>query len=376
MAVSRSIGVEWIKEISGESFEPGRELFDANGVIHARVRRDILRARVRDGTTHAVGVYLDPDRNIVSCMCDYPEKVCRHAVAALLYLRDNLQELLRYEMHGGSVADHLVEGLDDGVSGKFGVDRIAKDRNLFDRLAEIFGREEISARMECKAQLDGMFSDLYHTYGWTAAELNFEEFFGQAEAYRKKGSHSGAACLYQGISEAIADNMELVDDSNGYYGDVFQEAVRRMTGCIKDEHAGHPRKRQYISYLHEMFVQNDPDYFQEFYDDALRKICTTREDLLYLRSLHGPLVPDHIPGRDDFSSHYGATVMVEMMIHILKKLHDPLLEDVRKKHYRAAPEICQMYVAMLAKRDPDAARRVAGEAKSLFPWKRITVPRR
>ena len=369
----RKITVEWIMDISGDSFEPGCELFDADGVVRARIRHNILRARVRDGVTHAVGVYLDPDVNIFSCTCDYPGKGCRHAVAALLYLRDNLREMLRYERHGGSIADHLVEGLPDGGMDEFGADRITGDQGAFERLAEIFGREEISARMECTAQLDEEFKDLYRTYGWSTAELDFEEFFRQAEAYVSKGNYRGAACIHQGISEAIADNMELVDDSNGYYGDVFQKAVKKMADCIGEERAGHPQKRQYISYLHDRFVQNDPDYFQEFYDGALRSICTTREDLEYLRALHAPLVPDRIPDRDD-SAHYKIAVLVEMMVRILEKLHDPLLEDLCKKHYRASSDICRTYVGMLAKRDLDAARRVVGEAKSLFPWEKIKIP--
>ena len=326
----RNITVGWIKEVSGDSFERGQELFGADGVMQAGIHRGILRARVRDGVTRVVGVNLDPDVRIFSCTCDYPGNACSHAVAALLYLRDNLQEMLRYERHGGSIADHLVEGLPDGERDKFGADRITKDRRAFERLVDIFGREEMSARMECTAQLDEMFSDLYQTHGWTTAELDFGAFFRQAEARRRKGNYRGAAYIYQGISEAIADNMELVDDSNGYYGDTFQKAVRKMASCVREECAGHPQKRQYISYLHGRFVQNDPDYFQEFYDGALRRICTAHDDLEYLRGLHGPLVPDHIPDRDNFSAYYGAVVMVELMVHVLKKLHDPLLEDLQK----------------------------------------------
>ena len=106
-------------------------------------------------------------------------------------------------------------------------------------------------------------------------------------------------------------------------------------------------------------MQNDPDYFQEFYDGALRRICATQEDLWYPGDLHEPLVPDHMPDKDDFSARCGAAAMVEMMVHILKKQHDPLLEDMCKKHYRPSPEICRMYVRVLAKRDLDMAQQVA-----------------
>ena len=141
---------------------------------------------------------------------------------------------------------------------------------MYEELLTVLGRKEILARTECAAEIDGMFWELYDYYGWTTAELDFGKFFRKAKMYESKGNHRGAACVYQGISGAIADNMELVDDSNGYYGEVFQKAVREMSRCINLEGAGHPRKRQYISYLHEMFIRNDPDYFEEFYDEALR----------------------------------------------------------------------------------------------------------
>lgn len=367
--------VEWIRGASGESFGPGQELLDSGGVIRARTYRNVLRARVRDGTVHPVGVYLDPGRNIYDCICRHRGKVCRHVVAALLYASDNLPELIRYEENGGPIADHLLEGLSSEEAEGLTVRGITDGRETFKRLLAVMGKREILARTECAAEIDGMFGELYDHYGWTTAELDFGEFFRKAKGYEGRENRRGAACVYQGISEAIADNMELVDDSNGYYGDTFQKAVREMARCINAEDPGHPRKRQYISYLHEMFIRNDPDYFEEFYDGALRAICTTKADLEYWRTLHEPLVPDHIPSHGDFVTHYRAATIVEMQEHILKGLRDPSLEDLYEKYYQTVPKICEAYVRSLASYDTDRARQVAKEGRARFPWKKMTVPR-
>lgn len=371
---ARKTTVRRIKEISGKSFGPGRELLDRGGVIRARVYRNVLRVRVRDGTVHSVGAYLDPETSIYDCTCSRSGKVCRHVAAALLYASENLPEMIRYERNGGPVADHLLEGLTEEEAGSLVARSITDDEEAFEGLLAVLGKKEILARMECAAKIDEMFRGLHDDYGWTTAELDFDEFFRKAEKYESEGNHRGAAGICQGISGAIADNMELVDDSNGYYGDMFQKAIRGMVRCINLENPGHPRKRQYVSYLHEMFIRNDPDYFEEFYDEALRAICTTKADLEYWRTLHEPLVPNRVRSRDDFAGYYRQATIVNMQAHILRGLRDASLEDLYRKHYRAVPEICQAYVRLLADYDSDRAQQVAEEGRTRFPWMKITVP--
>ena len=63
-----------------------------------------------------------------------------------------------------------------------------------------------------------------------------------------------------------------------------------------------------------------------------------------------------------------------MQAHILDGLRDPSLEDLYRKHYRTAPDICQAYVRMLAGCDPEGARRVAEEGRARFPGWKIAVP--
>ena len=232
----------------------------------------------------------------------------------------------------------------------------------------------IQVRGKCTAEIGEMFKWWYGAYGWTTAEMDFGKFFQMAKRYQKSGEHHEAVGVCQGIADGIAANMDLIDDSNGYYGDMFKKAIRKMVDHIKQENPRHLQKRQYVSYLHERFITNDPDYFQEFYEEALRAICTTREDLEYWRMLHEPLVPDHVPDRENFSKYYDAAVLVRMQAYILGELCDAALEDLCRKYYRTVPEICQTYIRILADYNIDKARLVAKEGKSLFPRSDMTVP--
>ena len=414
----------WIKKISGRMLGRGQELLDDGAVIRARTDCNILWARVQDRTVHAVCVYLDPQTDIYQCTCPSSETVCEHVVAALLYASKNLPEMIRYEFNFGLAVDHLLEGITyeearglitrkidddlilydysaeeeeealsaiqkikddikkvDELTGQeliqLAVRRIACDISSFFRIWNITGGRDNDARAACISDIEKMFVKLHETYDtmmWASPNLDFNKFFQRARWHIRRDNYRRAASIYQGISEAIANSMDLIDDSDGYYAEKFQKAIRGMTENVNLAKLGHPRKRLYISYLHEMFIRNDPDYFNEFYDEALRAVCNTKNDLKYWRELHQPLVPDHVPDMENFSKYYWATTMISMQEHILSELHDPSLEDFYKKYYTEISDICQAYVRWLANNDPDRAHRIAKEGREIFPREKITVP--
>lgn len=335
--------VEQIEKISGNSFGPGRDLLDREKVIQARLHNGVLRGRVLDGTVHPVGAYLDIERTH-DCICRGSKKACKHAVAVLLYATENLSDMADYAENGGYVADHLLEGISEEEAKYLLIPTqkyrstplttlsereakylltldISSAKKTFKNLISILGKNEIQARMRYADELNKAFVWMLDNHGFTQElALDFKSFLARAKRYEKKKNYYGAVCVYQGISEAIADNMELVDDSSGYYADMFQHAIKEMTRCIILEGQGHPRKRQYISYLHGMLIRYDPDYFDEFYDKALRAVCTTREDLEYLKELHDPLVPDYTPKSD--GRKYRVSEMVKLQAYILGRLRD------------------------------------------------------
>ena len=413
----------WIKKISGRMWGPGHELLDGGAVIRARTDRNVLWARVRDGKVHAVRIRLDPQTDIYWCTCPSYERVCQHVVAALLYASRNLPEMIRYEWEEGPMIDHFLEGITDGevrdllikkiddtmvnyydseeektlspvvqkikddmrkvdeLTGQEArsllVRKITYDYGAYMGIVRMVGRKEIWSRADCRYSIEKMFAGMEHEMCdgriRSSPHLDFNKFFQRARRYFRQERYHHAASIYQGIVEAINDNADQVNDSDEYYAKRFEKAIGEMAEVVNLADQTHPRKRQYISYLHEMFVRNYPEYFNWFYGEALRTVCTTKDDLKFWRGLHQPLIPDHLPDKDNFSKHYRAIDMISMQEHILRNLRDPSLEDFYKKYHMSARRICQAYVRWLADRDPDRARQIDEEGKKRFPEEEIVI---
>ena len=201
----------------------------------------------------------------------------------------------------------------------------------------------------------------------TTAEAYFTEFFEKTKKCQKSKSYSEAAKICQAVSEGIASNMDYIDDSNGYYTDVFVKMLKEMVYNVNKAKLNHLQKRQYISYLYDQFIYREPDYFNEFYHEALKTVCITKNDLEYWKMLHEPAVPCKLP-KHKFTKHYANSTLVEMQADILEGLGDPSLEDLYKKHYRHSSSICEMYIKMLAGTNKTKMQSIRKEGVSLFPW--------
>ena len=198
-------------------------------------------------------------------------------------------------------------------------------------------------------------------------EIGFDKFTDMAEMAKKSGRFTVAAGIYRDISEAIAGNMDDVDDSNGYYGGCFIDAIRGMVSCIKAGATTHAQRRRHILYMFDKYIKNDPDYFSEHYTWGLWKICKNKEDLAYWRDLIKPHVPDSIPLHASWSETYGVKKIIRMYAKTLIKLKDESAEKILAKHYRKDEDICKLYIKWLKPKEPDTARAVALEGSKLFP---------
>jgi len=75
--------------------------------------------------------------------------------------------------------------------------------------------------------------------------------------------------------------LNRVDDSGGYYGRELERAIESYAETVVERDLGHERKRPYVQYLCEEFIRADYGFASGYYDDALRTLCTTDEDLEY-----------------------------------------------------------------------------------------------
>ena len=356
-----------IKEVSGKSFESGEKLFEKGSVIRVRGDKNVLKGRVLDDIVYSLTVSFSGDESSSNCICSSSDKICRHAVAVLLYASRNLKKIFQYEESHGNIADYLLEELDDDKS-DFMSRNLVYNKKSFERLLTRLEDKYTQTYIDCLDAVGLMFYDVWEKYGTlTTVEVDFREFFEKMKKCQKSKSYSEAAKICQAVSEGIASSMDYIDDSTGYYADVFVTMLKQMAYNVNNAKLNHLQKRQYISYLYDQFIYREPDYFNEFYHEALKTVCITKKDLEYWKMLHEPAIPRQLP-KNKFTNHYDHSTLVEMQADILEGLGDPSLEALYEKYYRHSSSIYEMYIKMLKGTNKTKMRNILKEGASLFPW--------
>jgi hypothetical protein len=165
----------------------------------------------------------------------------------------------------------------------------------------------------------------------------------------------------------------VVDDSDGYYSGEFHYAVEEFAKCLKEAGLKHEEKRGYIDYLSNKYLESDPDFFQEIYEQALEQVCTSKEDLEYWKKLLEPHLPKTLPDRDkNYHEYCNALGFLTMQANILEGLGESGKEELYKilqKYYREDEDLFFSYLKLLEKGGKtDQAIKIAQEGLELFNY--------
>ena len=198
--------------------------------------------------------------------------------------------------------------------------------------------------------------------------VDFNEYHDLAERFDRAGNTHEAVTIFQALSEVIAENMENVDDSDGYYGGEFVCAIENMTYYINNLELKHEEKKKYIEYFFKKYIENEPDYFQGEYDFALREICDLDGDLQYWEKLLQPYFPEKIPDSSQWSKYYQTNDLVSMKLYILDSLNDKEgYYQLIQKFYKKDHDFCLYYACRLEKDGQHKkAIEIAEEGLTLF----------
>lgn len=269
-------------------------------------------------------------------------------------------------MHRDEIARVLDAVTVDQIR-EFLVEEMKNNGELLNRFTAVHGIKWAS-RTDYMAMADSTYYEYFDTYNGRVpygAEVDFGDIIKLAQIHTDRKNYDEAIRAYRELSEAIAKNMDMVDDSDGYYGACFSDAIQGMVECINRQGVS---KKWHITYMFEKFMLKEPDYFADDYEDALSAICTDTEDIKHWEDLLDPHIPDTIPNSDgDFSRHFYAVQLIRMKITILKRTKSRMLPDILAKHYCDDHDICILYIEHLKKKDKQAALRIAKEGVRLFP---------
>ena len=360
-----------------DSFNRGMQYFKEGRVQELRLSGGVVNAMVQG--TRAYKVEINVDHGFEStCSCPYDfEGYCKHIVAALLAFNEDYPSIIdRSEAEQETVARTLqvldVEQLKDFLKNEFVRDKLLQDHFMIYATGEAKrGGKSVD---DYKKDVDALYKDAstngYVEYG---NMVDFAVFTDLAERYVEKRNFAEAAKVFQALSEVITENMDMVDDSDGYYGERFSEALQSLATCVNS--LGREKKSRYIDYFFEKFMEKEPDYFQDEYYATLRNVCIAQNDLEHLRELLWPHLPNSLPdNKEDWSRYYDSKVLLDMQAFVLDSLAKFADEDSRrelyelfKRNYLKDEEFCLLYAERLEKdRMVDEAIKVAEEGLNVF----------
>jgi hypothetical protein len=369
-------GQNQIRELCTEqSFQRGLRYFEEGRVKIEEASSSHIIATVMGTDNYRVEIDLDDFSAVCNCPYDL-EGYCKHIVAAFLAI-DNEQAKV------GRIMDESIEEL--------GKVHALLERTEPDVLNDFFAREleinpELRSRFMArfstigegkslssyKDEIDSIFDEAEDEHGliFYGSDLDFAPFEGLAEIYIQKEDFLEAAKIYQALAEKIAEKMDQVDDSDGYYGGEFSHFLEAFVECIMQAELEKDTRRKYIDYLFNRFLLRDPDYFQDDYFDALKELCTSEEDLEYWKALLGPQLPGMLPDKKkDGSRYYQAKELISMQLYLFSRLKDTAgFYALMDEHYSSSQDLCLQYAQqLLLDGDRTKAIRIAEEGIALFP---------
>lgn len=347
-----------LKEIRGlcteSSFERGLDYFKEDRVKDIEQYKNKVTVYVSGTSNYKVSIHLGKKDVDAHCTCPYDwGGYCKHIVATLIKLSKNHGRIKKAKKKNEQKIDSILDKITPEELKSFLETEFEKDPTLRTHFAIHFSGKNTKPKKvkDYKQEIEVLYNQLLGSHGFIeyGLEVDFSSVRDLTKRYMKVGNFLEAVKIYQALSEAIAENMDKVDDSDGYYGTEFDNAIAGFTDCVKKAGLKPQDKRQYIDYLFRKYVENEPDYFRENYEEALKHVCESRSDLTHWRNLVKPHLPTELPDSNgNWSEYYEAKELLMMQTHILSQLGEKEdLYDLLKKHFHRDSEFSLLYAQQL-----------------------------
>jgi len=274
-----------------QSFERGRNYYRQDRIQEIEIDGGEIRATVRGSNDYDVAIDTVDETIKTHCSCPYDHAGdCKHIVAVLLAVDDKETDTVNEtapesdeQLPATVDIESLVEQTTADELRGFLLDILSDDRDLRDRFVAFVGEDTGKTVYDYKQKLDRLFDDAVSRRGMVEHDthIDFSQYVDIAETHRERGHVDTATDIYRAIAEAIRENMNRIDDSSGYYGREMEQAIEAYAETVTEHDLSHERKRPHIEYLCDAFLGADHGFASDYYDDALRTLCTADADIEY-----------------------------------------------------------------------------------------------
>ena len=369
------ISIEDIRRLSTKSsFTRGMDYYNQGCVQDFNQFGSTITAYVSGTSIYKVTIDTDGDSTKADCTCPYDwGGYCKHIVAVLFTLSENKDAIEKNKKETVRTIENIFADITSEEIKNFLLKEFEKNPVLREHFTIYFSGKDSSDKSlyDYKEEISFLYNDAADNNGFIRYGIcvDFDNIHDLADIYIRNGNIFEALKIFQALFETIAEYMGWIDDSDGYYGDEFCRALESFTDCIKNAGFREEKKKSYIKYLFEKYIEKDPDYLQQNYYYALKDICYSKEDLLYWKKLLRPYIPIDLPDSEEWLEYYQATEFIMTQLHILGLLDESKeFYSLIKKFYKKDYEICNIYVDHLEKDGKTKqAIIIAEKGVTLFP---------
>lgn len=188
-----------------------------------------------------------------------------------------------------------------------------RDATVLDRFSHVTGITR-ARRTDYRPRIAALFSKAdsqVEGRGW-ADNADFGGIAKAAKAFEKAGDRAEAARIYIQLCDAISSNIKTSFDSGGHYEAWYARSVRMLGECAQ-KMDGEKERRAVISRMVDICIDNDPENYENEYDDALLDALATPEDAEYVVELVGKRLPrPSKKGAPRSASYYRAITILNL----------------------------------------------------------------
>lgn len=352
------ISISEVREmVSSHAYYQGTQIYNEGGITEIKLIKDFIVARLESdmGGPATVSVTADKLQGESHCQCiEYMtpwDGPCMHVAAVLIYAAKHMGKLLDDALKRRDAIQYLLPSVSEKDIREYVGTLLENLPSEYDRFVKKFNLDDARIPRDHSAIMATLYAPVL-SYGESrGGNVDFGAILEVARNARDGDLHGEATKAYQAMSDAITNNMSMVNDTT-YYGDFLTESIDSMVDSIVREELPHDQKRPHISYFFDRCVGDRYTKHRRQYMEALSDICYTAEDMSYWEDLLQQFAAKHAP----------APHLTLMECCILKETgRDDKAMSLLAEHYRKDRELCLQYVGMLREADavvPDDIRKV------------------
>ena len=231
---------------------------------------DTVTARVRGSKLYTTCIHLDSENFDPHCTCPYSGSgECKHVVAVLLSVADEVP---------ADDANHIESLLADVSADDlraFFREELTRQPEMRERFVAEFGDGTTKSAEEYREKVDRLFDQHTQEYPVVTDAIDFSQLTALAERYREREKYDQAAAVYRGLSEGIAENMDVVDAAYDHYSQTFQSTLDRYVECVSAADSDNEAFQNHRDYLAERSTEA-VGYLAGRYENALDDLDSQR----------------------------------------------------------------------------------------------------